>query len=72
MRALAKVGLIVMCIVGPFGMMMPILNLVAAPIVGVAALPVAWYVLFTLPAERAEQHEALQQLVGSGSSRRLT
>lgn len=72
MRALAKVGVIVICVVGPLGTQLPFVNLLAWPVVGLCAIPIAWYALFTLPAERAEQYEVLRGAVLGSDTRRIS
>ena len=59
MRAVAKIAVVVFFVVVPLTIYFPLLGYEFA---GVCALPIAWYVLFTLPEERAEEYNIIRRL----------
>lgn len=60
MRTIAKVALLIF--IPAIYLSQTLLALVLWPIVVLSALPLAWYVLFTLPEERAQEFETLRAL----------
>lgn len=62
MRALAKVSLLICFPAVALCFTLPLVGLVLWPVVALAGLPVAWYVLFTLPEERAEEYDIIRRL----------
>jgi hypothetical protein len=62
MRTLAKVGVVVIFLLGPLTFWIPFINILTFVIVGLFGLPIAWYVLFTLPEERYEELEIIKRI----------
>lgn len=62
MRTLAKVAVVLFCFIAPLSLVIPLILLFAWPLLGLISLPIAWYVLFTLPEQRAAEFEILRCL----------
>lgn len=62
MKLAAKVCLIALCFFWPAASIVPIVGIGLRPVFGLLALPVVWYVLFTLPEERAQEYDIIRRL----------
>lgn len=58
MRTIAALAVVFIAVALPISLIVPFAFILLWPMIGIAAIPVVLYVLFTLPEERAERERA--------------